>query len=134
MEPYGTPGDADKVPPWASTIERHIAKPMPIPLALVVKKASKMRSIFSGSIPAPQSCTERATPFESKGLERTRSVRARSSILRMDFSGVGHDIQDDLLKLPPVRGNKRQLAGQLELDVDFCRLQLVVRHGDRFQD
>ena len=44
--PCGRPGDAQRRPPWASTIDVLIDKPMPIPSGLVVKKASKMRSGF----------------------------------------------------------------------------------------
>jgi hypothetical protein len=42
-------------PPWASTIERQIERPMPMPLGLVVKKALNNRSAFSDEIPTPQS-------------------------------------------------------------------------------
>jgi hypothetical protein len=35
-------------------IERQIASPIPIPLDLVVKNASKIRSAFSRAIPMPE--------------------------------------------------------------------------------
>ena len=42
--PYGL-FSAQSRPPWASTIDRDTAKPIPIPFSFVVTKASK---IFSG--------------------------------------------------------------------------------------
>ncbi len=54
-------------PPWASMIERLIDRPMPIPLALVVKKESKMR--FH---PAT-----RAHPHRSSPASRSRRLRQR---------------------------------------------------------
>ena len=57
-----------------------------MPSLLVLKKASKMRSIFSGAIPVPESCTDNATPLKSKGLDRTRSNRSRSSMLRIELA------------------------------------------------
>jgi hypothetical protein len=53
MLPRGSLGDAHKRPPCASTIERQIDNPMPKPSGLVVKNASKTRSLFAGSIPPP---------------------------------------------------------------------------------
>ena len=54
-------------PPWLSTtIEREMVSPWPVPwpTALVVKKASKMRSRISSGIPAPVSATVMtAEPF-----------------------------------------------------------------------
>ena len=38
-------------------IERQIDRPIPIPSGLVVKKALKRRSAFSGSMPMPESFT-----------------------------------------------------------------------------
>ena len=35
-EPYGTSGDTERVPPCASTMERQIARPIPMPFGLVV--------------------------------------------------------------------------------------------------
>ena len=44
-------------PPCCSMIDRQIDSPMPMPWDLVVKNASKMRLIFFGSIPVPESST-----------------------------------------------------------------------------
>ena len=55
--PWGSLGVAQRRPPWASTIERQIESPMPMPLGFVVKKASNKRSVISGAIPGPESST-----------------------------------------------------------------------------
>src|SRR5256885_8710162 len=49
--------EAHKRPRWASTIDRLIESPMPIPAGLVVKNASNRRDTWSGSNPTPASCT-----------------------------------------------------------------------------
>jgi hypothetical protein len=59
--PWGTFAVAHSRPPWASTIERQIESPIPMPLDLVVKKGSNSRSAFSEGIPTPQSVTLRST-------------------------------------------------------------------------
>src|SRR5258705_471014 len=51
------PPPGRKRPPCDSTIRRLIDSPMPVPCGFVVKKASKMRSLSSGS-PVPESVTE----------------------------------------------------------------------------
>jgi hypothetical protein len=42
-------------------IERQIDSPIPIPSGLVVKKALKSRSAFSGVMPMPESTTSSTT-------------------------------------------------------------------------
>ena len=44
---------------WARAIPSTVASPVPRPLALVLKKGSKMRSMVRLSIPGPSSVTER---------------------------------------------------------------------------
>jgi hypothetical protein len=44
-------------PPCASTTQRQIDKPMPMPVGFVVKNGSKMRSSFLGSTHGPESST-----------------------------------------------------------------------------
>ena len=51
MAPWGMFAVAHSRPPSASMIERQIESPIPMPLALVVKKALKSRSAFSGGDP-----------------------------------------------------------------------------------
>jgi hypothetical protein len=57
--PFGRFGDAHSWPPWASTIERQIDSPIPIPSGFVVKKASKSRSFGAKSSPRPESVSRR---------------------------------------------------------------------------
>src|SRR5260221_2203378 len=59
--PRGDCGDAQRRPPWASTIDRQIDSPMPMPLGFVVKKGSKRRSMVSGASPGPESSTAIST-------------------------------------------------------------------------
>src|SRR5215510_13528235 len=55
-----------------------IASPNPMPLDLVVKNASKMRSMSFGSIPVPVSSMDTAIAFESITIDVTFSTRGRS--------------------------------------------------------
>jgi hypothetical protein len=54
-------------------IERQIESPIPMPLALVVKKALKSRSAFSEEIPTPQSVTLTSICSVSSWLDRITS-------------------------------------------------------------
>src|SRR5580692_4563539 len=49
---------AHNCPPCDSTMERLMAKPMPLPCGLVVKKAEKIWSTFPTGSPGPVSLTE----------------------------------------------------------------------------
>src|SRR5262249_46052320 len=51
IAPCGLAEAADRRPPWASTIERQIDNPIPIPLLLLVKKGSKEGFKFFRSRP-----------------------------------------------------------------------------------
>src|SRR5712664_3028261 len=57
VAPWGTFAVAHSRPPWASTIERQIESPIPMPLGLVVKKALNSRSALLAEIPTPVSVT-----------------------------------------------------------------------------
>jgi hypothetical protein len=61
IAPSGIRGSAHKRPPWDSTRERLMDKPMPMPCDLVVKNGSKIRSAISWLIPIPLSSTETST-------------------------------------------------------------------------
>ena len=50
-------GSSVTVPPWASAMRRQKARPRPLPFALVVNRASKMRQLTSGGTPGPSSRT-----------------------------------------------------------------------------
>src|SRR5271156_3698103 len=76
--PCGARGDADRRPPWASTMDRQIASPMPRPSDFVVKKVWNMRSATAGSSPVPVSCTATSTLLGSASLEDIVSSLERS--------------------------------------------------------
>jgi hypothetical protein len=70
-DPQVSPGEAQSRPPQFSMIERHILRPIPMPSDFVVKKASKIRSRFSGSIPVPVSFIDIKTLADlSTGMSR----------------------------------------------------------------
>src|SRR4029079_8408562 len=51
--PCFSPGEAHRRPPCSSIIVRHNDRPRPVPVAFVVKNASKTCSNSSGGIPTP---------------------------------------------------------------------------------
>jgi hypothetical protein len=69
---------ADIRPPWASMIERLIARPIPIPLDLVVKKELNSLSTFSNATPVPESVTATRT-WSTSCRDRIRRSRGRSA-------------------------------------------------------
>ena len=54
IAPRGSLARTESCPPCASTMDRQIDSPMPIPPGLVVKKDWKMRSAVWGSTPGPK--------------------------------------------------------------------------------
>jgi hypothetical protein len=72
--------EAVRWPPCCSMIMRQIASPNPMPWDLVVTNAVKMRSNFSGSIPAPESYIATATASELRTCVVSRSTRFRSTV------------------------------------------------------
>ena len=69
---------ADSWPPWASTIVREIASPIPMPPCLVVKNGSKICFRTSGRIPGPLSETLSSAVFSS--TRRVRTLIRRLSV------------------------------------------------------
>src|SRR5260370_32090023 len=61
-DPLPTPDEAQSLPSWASMIDRQTDSPIPIPWNFVEKNASKMWSMFFGSMPSPESSTDTHTP------------------------------------------------------------------------
>jgi hypothetical protein len=57
--PPEAPGEAQRRPSWAATIDRQIASPIPIPVGLVVKNASKIWPLSLESTPAPDLDSDR---------------------------------------------------------------------------
>ena len=63
-----------------STIDRQIESPIPIPSALVVKNASKIRLASSDSIPSSEILYDYHRTLTVIFLDRTRTSRSRSSM------------------------------------------------------
>ncbi len=63
------------VPPCAATIDRRMARPIPIPPSLVVKKLSNRRSISSSAMPGPLSQIEKEANPSASGWIATWIVR-----------------------------------------------------------
>jgi len=61
VAPRGCPPVAHSRPPCAVTMDRLMLSPIPVPSALVVKKAWKISSPYSGDSPTPSSLTEIST-------------------------------------------------------------------------
>ena len=78
MVPQDLCDDAHSRPPCASTIDRQMERPRPIPSPFVVKKGSNIRSRLPGSIPVPVSVTVMET---SAPLMFESSVNCRSCSL-----------------------------------------------------
>jgi hypothetical protein len=77
----------------ASTIERQIASPMPVPLGLVVQKESNRRSWAAGSSPGPESrSSEHMTRFASTGDRRQLARFIALPAHRLD--GIRDQIED----------------------------------------
>jgi hypothetical protein len=76
--PCGLRGAAHRLPPCASTIDRQMDRPIPMPCDLVVKKASKIRSVWLRSIPVPESSTATLTSLEASSSDLIVKRRSRS--------------------------------------------------------
>ena len=91
-------------------------KPMPIPWALVVKNASKIRLSSFGSIPMPESRTATSTSSEFCLSDRITRMPRPICDGAHRFDAVQDQIHDHLLQLDPVAHRGRQIGGQLGLD------------------
>src|SRR5215510_138157 len=67
-------GSAQRLPPWASIIDRLMASPIPMPPDFVVWNALKTCSSLFGSIPIPQSDTATTTPSLTRSVLTTNSA------------------------------------------------------------
>jgi hypothetical protein len=78
-------------------MDRLMDSPIPIPLGFVVKKASNIRSMFCGSVPAPESLTATRTLSVPHFCE----ITIRWSVCRREdsFASVHDQVQDHLLQL-----------------------------------
>ena len=88
-------------PPWFSTSDRLIDKPIPMPFALVVKKGVKTRSA-SDPRPVPESRTATSMSPDSSTRDSTQSKRGRSITADHGFDAIHDQVQQDLLHLNPI--------------------------------
>ena len=68
-------------------IDRQMAKPIPMPLGLVVNRGLKIRSMIVGSIPFPVSATEISTPSRSWIADLIRKVRGDAFSVQVEHEG-----------------------------------------------
>ena len=82
-------------PPWASMMDRLMDSPIPIPVGLVVKNASNIRSIFWGFRPVPESRTATRTPpfsnfcedsLNSRGLPVTDAIASLPFMIKFNIT------------------------------------------------
>jgi hypothetical protein len=112
-------------------IERQIDRPMPMPLDLVVKKASNRRSASLAAIPTPQSST--ATEFDRAVLLRSDHQFARPSDERLHrFNAIDHQIKDHLLELDPICKDQGQGWSEFHLQRNSAAPQLMLHQRDNF--
>jgi len=83
-------------------IERQIESPIPMPLALVVKKALNSRSAFSAEIPTPaiRYTYEHSMCIVLAGSDHqfARPIRGRLHC----FNAIHHQVNHHLLELDPI--------------------------------
>ena len=106
MAPWGTSAVAHSRPPWVSMIERQIESPIPMPLDLVVKKASNSRFAFSAEIPTPQSVTLTSTCCASSWRIDHQLARPIHGRLHR-FNAIHRQVDHHLLQLDPITQDHR---------------------------
>jgi hypothetical protein len=86
--------------PWcASTMERQMARPMPMPPSLVLKKALKICSRSSSRTPGPLSATHNcAIGGSAAASTQTRTCPGRLAPCGGPAQGVGHQVGDHMLQ------------------------------------
>jgi hypothetical protein len=123
VAPYPAFGVAHSRPPCASTMERQIDSPIPIPSGFVVKNAVHSRSVSCCPIPIPVSATVTSTSSPC-GRDRydqlPRPVRD-GAIASMP---VHHEIEQHLLKLHAVAEHERQSGTRFSVSAISCRRML----------
>ena len=105
--------EADSRPPWDSTIDRQIDRPMPMPSDLVVKKASNSRLAFP-AVPNQFRSLYRRPEFACFVLTRPDRQLASPVGDRLHrFDAVDDEIEDDLLQLDPIAEHGTKGRGEL---------------------
>ena len=121
--PWGMPGEAQRRPPWASTMLRHIDSPMPMPVDLVVNNGSKMRLRMASSIPVPESLIVTSTLPASPPCDADAQDAWPVGDGAHRIGAVHDEVHDDLLKLNAVAQRRRKFRGQDGLDRDAAAAQ-----------
>ena len=96
-------------PPCICTMRYVIAKPMPLPFALVVKYKSKIRGRMSSAIPSPASAT-----LDDNITFITEACQAQKATLRHSL----HAIQDEV---------EKSLSDQVSVDAHSQHLHVAFR-------
>ena len=132
--PFGTFADADNQPPCASTIERQIDNPIPMPSGLVVKNASKSRSICAGSNPGPEirNRDDDTAQLVDRGSDLQPPLAMHGIRHRLD--AVHDQIQRHLLKLDPIANDPSWIGLQRSFDPDAITTELGADEDDHLSD
>ena len=128
IAPRGEFGTVHRRPACASTIERQMTSPMPMPSALVVNSGVKIRAASSARTPAPVSATEIMMPVPWYASDRTDSS-LRFVLCGHRVNGIGNQVEQQVLQLDPVSVNGRQLRSRLDADRDPVGLKTVAFEG-----
>ena len=123
--PPSRPDDASSCPPWRSTIIRQMAKPNPIPRALVVTNASNMLSNFFriDSRSCIHHLDDNSIALVAFGLQAQHTVSI-FAVHRLDR--IKDQVEKDLLQLTPVAHDTWRFRHELGAcrNVVFCQLPL----------
>ena len=111
---------AQSFPRCAAMMVRQTERPRPIPFAFVVKKGSKICSIFSSGMPSPRSVTDTITPLLPFSIpvrmSSRRSGRSQSAIASQAFITRLSKTCCNCTGSPMTLGNLRV---ELSIHVDF---------------
>ena len=110
---------ARRSPRWARAISRAMARPSPVPSALVVKNGSNRWPSTSGASPGPVSATL-ATTAIARGSRRV--VRRRVPPLGMAWMALVVRLRKTWSRAGRGHRHRRQIGVELELDADPLQL------------
>lgn len=117
------------LPPCCSTMVLVIARPKPVPRALVVKNGSKIFSRFSGAMPAPESW--KVTFTQPSWSRRFPPPGGRPG---HGGAGIEHQVHGDLTDLVAIHPNPRQAGVESRDDLDRVHVGMVRREIDDLLD
>ena len=128
--PWGLRGAPQSWPPCELMIHRQMERPIPIPCVFVVKKASKIRSKWFGSIPVPESSTVILTLSMPIRVDLIVKRRSRSVIELMASTAFMMKVEKNLLQRHPLANYIRKLLGQLALQQYLMTFSLSVHQSE----